>query len=62
MNLDKFQTRDSFARMVVEAFNETRSGLADILGFHSRDTGLGNGCYPPFLCPSSVNKLRSEET
>ena len=27
-----------------------------ILGFHSRDTGLGNGCYPPSLCPSSVNK------
>ena len=27
-----------------------------ILGFHSRDTGLGNGCYPPSLCPWSVKK------
>ena len=30
-NLEKFQTRDCFARTVVEAFNETRSGLADIV-------------------------------
>ena len=30
-NLDTFQTRDSFARMVVEAFNKTRSRLADIV-------------------------------
>ena len=37
-------------------------GKSSILGFHSRDTGHGNGCYPPSLCPSSVNNLRSEET
>lgn len=30
-NLDTFQTRDSFAKMVVQTFNETRSGLADIV-------------------------------
>ena len=30
-DLDKFQTRDSFASTVVEAFDETRSGLADIV-------------------------------
>ena len=30
-DLDKFQRRDSFARTVVEAFDETRSGLADIV-------------------------------
>ena len=29
-NLNTFQT-DSFARTVVEAFNETRSGVADIV-------------------------------
>ena len=31
-----------------------------ILGFHSRDTGHGNGCYPPSLCPSSVNNLEAK--
>ena len=30
-NLENFQTSDCFARTVVEAFNETRSGLADIV-------------------------------
>ena len=30
-DLDKFPTRDSFARTVVQAFDETRSGLADIV-------------------------------
>ena len=25
-----------------------------ILDFHPRDTSLDNGCYPPYLCPSSV--------
>ena len=30
-DLDKFQTRDSFARTVVQAFDETRSGLTDIV-------------------------------
>ena len=30
-DLDKFPTRDSFARTVVRAFDETRSGLADIV-------------------------------
>ena len=29
-DLDKFQRRDSFARTVLEAFDEARSGLADI--------------------------------
>ena len=27
-----------------------------ILGFHPRDPLLGNGCYPPCWCPSSINK------
>ena len=27
-----------------------------ILGFHSRDTSHDNGCYPPSLCRSRVNK------
>ena len=30
-DLDKFQMRDSFARTVVQAFDETRSGLTDIV-------------------------------
>ena len=30
-----------------------------ILGFHSHDTDHGNGCYPPSLCPSNVNKSKA---
>ena len=36
------------------------TSLTCILGFHSRDTGHGNGCYPPSLCPSSVNNLEAK--
>ena len=31
----------------------------NILGFHSRDTDHGNGCYPPSLCPANVNKSKA---
>ena len=52
-----------------EVFSETNALLKSsatiygpvrntILGFHSRDFGLGNGCYPPSLRPSSVNKSK----
>ena len=30
-----------------------------ILGFHSRDTDHGNGCYPPSLCPANVNQSKA---
>ena len=38
---------------------ETSPFFGPILGFHSRDTDHGNGCYPPSLCPSNVKKSKA---